>query len=132
MICTICDGTGVYSVPTKPCFRCKGTLVVAEGWLEPDKPDINLIREIARDSGYAVAVHGSEKRDYDVMAIAWTQEALPIIDFVINLCKGLDARVIDSSTKPHGRQSFAIQLINKACLMIDLSVVGPIDKEITK
>jgi hypothetical protein len=35
------------------------------------------IREAAKFQGYAVAVHGSLKRDIDLFAVAWTDHARP-------------------------------------------------------
>ena len=42
------------------------------GWEDPALPDINRIRKLAREVGYAVCVHGSLKRDFDLIAVPWT------------------------------------------------------------
>lgn len=36
---------------------------------------IGPIREKARELGYAIAIHGTLKRDIDLVAIPWTEEA---------------------------------------------------------
>ncbi len=44
------------------------------------KQIIEPIRAAARLAGYAIAVHGSLKRDIDLVAIPWVPEALPNVE----------------------------------------------------
>lgn len=89
------------------------------------------VREAARFNGYAIAVHGSLKRDIDLIAVAWTDQAKPAHDLVAAVC-GAVSGVLGNcfvlgeiKDKPHGR---------KACTLvhpgfageIDLSVIPPI------
>lgn len=46
-----------------------------EGWEDPKLPDFRLIWEVARGCGYAIGLHGSMKRDVDLIAVPWTDEA---------------------------------------------------------
>lgn len=38
---------------------------------------IGPLREVARSKGYALAVHGTLKRDIDLIACPWTRDAVP-------------------------------------------------------
>ncbi|TXH84851.1 MAG: hypothetical protein E6Q77_01845 [Rhizobium sp.] len=88
------------------------------------------IRSAALFKGYAVAVHGSLKRDIDLIAIAWTDQASPVDD-LIHTIKGAVAGVLgncitlgEPGKKPHGR--IAYTLIHPGHLgEIDLSVIPP-------
>jgi len=88
------------------------------------------IRAAALFKGYAVAVHGSLKRDIDLVAVAWTEQACPVDDLVHTI-KGAVAGVLgncitlgDPTKKPHGR--IAVTLITPAHLgEIDLSIIPP-------
>ncbi len=88
------------------------------------------VREAALFKGYAVAVHGSLKRDIDLIAVAWTDQACPVEDLV-HVIKGAVAGVLgncitlgEPSKKPHGR--IAYTLIHPGHVgEIDLSVIPP-------
>lgn len=88
------------------------------------------VREAARFHGYAVGVHGSLKRDIDLIAIAWTDQAVPAEDLVqyirgaIGGVLGNCLQIGEHSEKPHGR--IAYTLVHPGFVgEIDLSVVGP-------
>lgn len=102
-------------------------------WLIP------LMTEIAREYGYALAVHGSVNRDLDLIAVPWVEEAKSAIELVeaLRQCisgnirafvKGADGNDIrvNPENKPHGRVSWAIQM-QYPHLYIDLSVM-PVQK----
>jgi hypothetical protein len=92
--------------------------------------------EIARRYGYALAVHGSMKRDFDLVAIPWTNEAgepLPMIEEMKVAAQGVythhdfdhvheDGNV---HSKPHGRKAYSIHLTNEGCMgpYLDISVM---------
>ena len=99
---------------------------------ERPKPSfLERVREIARECGYAVAVHGSEKRDLDLVAIPWIIEAEPAEYLVDRLCAeiGLVPREMPDpwqteqpEDKPHGRRAWSLN----GCpdhLYVDLSVM---------
>jgi hypothetical protein len=108
---------------------------------------IESLREVAKSLGYALAVHGTLKRDIDLIAIPWTPEAVSQIELAEAIrakaeeivgyapphplevdeyfqqgCKGL---------KPHGRRSWSYHLTpNCDGAYIDLSVMQPWSGEI--
>lgn len=94
-----------------------------------------LVR-IAKAHGYALAVHGSMTRDFDLIAVPWTAEAgdpQPMIDEMKHAMGGVyvhhdvDHLVADGrpSDKPHGRRAWSIHLTTKGAdgPYIDLSVM---------
>ena len=93
------------------------------------------VREVARFNGYAIAVHGSLKRDIDLVAIAWTDQAVPA-DQLAEAVRGAIAGVLGNcinhggklTTKPHGR--LACTLIHPGFAgEIDLSIIPPREEE---
>jgi len=88
------------------------------------------VREAARFQGYAIAVHGSLKRDIDLIAIAWTEQARPadelvrVVQGAIGGILGNCLRIAEPSLKPHGRIAYI--LIHPGFAdEIDLSVIPP-------
>lgn len=88
------------------------------------------IREAAKFQGYAVAVHGSLKRDIDLIAVAWTDQArapdelVRVIQGAIGGILGNCVRNGEPSIKPHGR--IAYTLIHPGFAgEIDLSIIPP-------
>ncbi|WP_022722861.1 hypothetical protein [Rhodopseudomonas sp. B29] len=89
------------------------------------------VRTAARFHGYAVTVHGSLKRDIDLVAIAWTDQAVPaeyLAEVVCGAISGVLGNCIRQSEKltpkPHGR--VACTLIHPGFVgEIDLSIIGP-------
>lgn len=88
------------------------------------------IRQAARHKGYAVAVHGSLKRDIDLIAVAWTDQAAAP-DELISAIRGAIGGILGNcykhhgpASKPHGR--IAYTLIHTGFIgEIDLSVIPP-------
>ena len=92
---------------------------------------IEPLRFVARQHGYALAVHGSLVRDIDVLAVAWTAEASTVFTLVGALVTEVRKRnqgiaYVDPpvpAVRPHGRFAWSIHLGGGP--YIDLSVVGP-------
>lgn len=88
------------------------------------------VREAAKFKGYAITVHGSLKRDIDLVAIAWTDAAYPVEDLVravqgaIGGILGNCLQLGDPGPKPHGRVAYTLVHPGFAG-EIDLSVIGP-------
>lgn len=93
------------------------------------------IREVARSCGYAIGVHGSLTRDFDLIAVPWTEKALLEVTLVRRITKAVGGFYMDWSVgkKPHGRTAHTIILNNgegskidgkQWAVFIDLSVVG--------
>lgn len=84
---------------------------------------------IARDLGYALAIHGSLSRDLDVIAIPWTDEAVDAETLVEAIRAKFDCWIGTGVTrksdggeaKPHGRKAWSLHLGGHA--FIDLSVM---------
>jgi hypothetical protein len=92
------------------------------------------VREAAKFNGYAVAVHGSLKRDIDLIAVAWTDQAKPVGDLV-RAIQGAVGGILGNcivlsgpNQKPHGRLSHTLVRPGFAG-EIDLSVIPPRKKE---
>jgi hypothetical protein len=95
----------------------------APGWEDPKLPDMQLIWKLAREVGYAVGIHGSLKRDFDLIAAPWTDEAVGHADLVAHLCAGLNAvRIGGPEHKPLGRVAVTLQ-IDGYIKPIDLSIM---------
>lgn len=93
---------------------------------------IEKVREIARDCGYAVGVHGSRERDLDLIAVPWSENAINPHQLVAALCERLNlwikpypepALPHNPERKPNGRIAWAL-LGAPACQYLDLSVLA--------
>lgn len=113
------------------CHKCGGDLVAAHpDWEEPELPNINLIRRLAREVGYAVGVHGSLERDFDLIATPWTDDAVSAEELAAHIVAGMGGTVLISSQKPLGRWACNIQ-IDGWYKMIDMSVAPRLSDQIT-
>lgn len=62
------------------------------------------LAEIARSHGYALAVHGSMARDFDLICVPWGDEPSAPADVVGDMCAHFAIKPIgDMTPKPHGR-----------------------------
>lgn len=94
-------------------------------WTDPRLPDFRLIWKVARDCGYSVGLHGSMRRDCDLIAVAWVEDAKPPDELIVALCAALNAREAGTrEPKPHGRVAVNLQ-IDGWFKLIDLSIIGP-------
>lgn len=96
----------------------------ADGWKDPELPDFRLIWATALKLGWAVGLHGSMKRDCDLIATPWVENAAPPEALIEELCKALNAREVgEREAKPGSRVALNIQIDGWAKI-IDLSIVG--------
>lgn len=65
--------------------------------------------ETARVHGYAIAVHGSRRRDLDLVAIPWGENVDTPDQLRDALCAGLDCIYGPWEAKPQGRVSCTLQ-----------------------
>lgn len=93
------------------------------------------IRKAARRHGYAVGMHGSLSRDFDLIAVPWQDIVSPPDVLVVAICDAVCGQVSargDGGTwpreKPHGRMAWSIQIGGGAYL--DLSVIPPTSGEV--
>jgi hypothetical protein len=70
------------------------------------------IRQVAREYGYALTLHGSLSRDLDVVAIPWIDDAGDELDMLHAICEKVGGYIPkdEPSFKPHGRKSWVICL----------------------
>jgi len=120
---------------TKTVIKLRGqalALGLAQVLIEP-------LREVAKAHGYALAEHGSQRRDIDLVAIPWTADAGdPIV--LAEAIRAKTEEMIDIAfptehenteyfwrgepgAKPHGRLTWAFHLGGGP--YIDLSVMPP-------
>lgn len=81
---------------------------------------------VARDHGYALALHGSLERDLDVIAIPWAEQAASpeeLANAFASFVPGWSRT--ESVPKPHGRTAYTIILGGGAA--VDLSIMPRLD-----
>lgn len=94
-----------------------------------------------REVGYAIAPHGSMARDFDLIAVPWTEEAGSGEQLIMRLLSVTGGHLQDGHTKrpdseewdkkpgdtptpkPHGRLAWIIYLGNHGGLYLDVSVM---------
>lgn len=77
---------------------------------------IDRMRAVARGCGYALAVHGSQLRDLDLVAVPWTPEAVSADQLVARLCEEIPLVEHDQpafmaanpEAKPWGRLAWSL------------------------
>lgn len=88
--------------------------------------------EVARPLGYALGLHGSMKRDLDVIACPWTEDAAAPEDLVEAIREFIDGFIIQDHTdarhnspalRPHGRLAYSIHFGTGSHFYIDLSIM---------
>jgi len=94
-----------------------------------------ILKPIAEECGYALALHGSFSRDMDLILIPWIEDPKPVLEVLnkwadrIGEVKCCDSKLPYSSTglKPHGRVAYTIPTGGGG--YIDVSVMPTINKE---
>ena len=88
------------------------------------------IREAAKKLGYAIGLHGSLARDFDLIAVPWTVEAAcsdDIAKAIYEAANGERWRVWwdEGKPKPHGRKVYCFDWkeTNKNFGYCDLSII---------
>lgn len=98
----------------KPHFGKISTLVYATMFGD--------LQQVARDHGYALAVHGSMQRDFDLIAVPWTEMACDAEDLInAFICALKIGPQTEPEEKPHGRIAYAI--VVDCGLYLDISVM---------
>ncbi|WP_321913558.1 hypothetical protein [Paraburkholderia sp. J11-2] len=107
------------------CWKCgAATIIPSAHWEYPEIPPIDRIRELAKEIGYAIGVHGSQERDLDLIAAPWSEDALKrnYREVMQYIADGLGAKLIEVEAKPLGRRACTIQM-DGWYKPIDLSVM---------
>lgn len=91
---------------------------------ETQLPDFEKMFAIAKACGYSIGLHGSMKRDVDLIAAPWTDEACDADELIKALCEGMD--LLPTGTlekKPHGRVAMCLQPKHVYSKLLDLSIM---------
>ena len=84
-----------------------------------------ILKDIAEEHGYALAVHGTLDRDLDLIAVPWTEDASSPSVLIEAFCKSLGSQSVSTfEQKPHGRAAYSI--ITGGGGYIDISVMPKI------
>lgn len=68
------------------------------------------LSRVARDKGYALCLHGSLRKDLDILAVPWVEKAASEDELVKAIVEAAGGALISIGDKPHGRRSFTIVL----------------------
>ncbi len=85
---------------------------------------ISRIRRVASDCGYAVAIHGSRRRDLDLIAVPWVAGATSPENFLAALSDRENCSYGPPNPRPHGRVGYVLHGF-AACKYVDLSILTP-------
>lgn len=106
------------------CHKCNTpTQPVPKHWDYPKLPDVQIMRQLAKEVGYALAIHGTLERDLDLVAVPWVDEAVSQEELVEHIAQGINARILCPEQKPLGRYAVNLQ-IDGWYKLIDLSVAA--------
>jgi hypothetical protein len=103
-----------------------------------------MLQQIAKDHGYALAVHGSVHRDFDLIAVPWVETCADPKQLISSF-KAATKMVVHSdqiedeekawpdlsvSEKPHGRQAYSLHVTNHGMYAgyLDISIIPPVKK----
>ena len=87
----------------------------------------SVLHEVAKDNGYALAVHGSMSRDFDILAVPWIENPSPAHELFeaikgrIDFYWSNDPKHDIPEIKPHGRIAYNILL--DGGFFLDLSIM---------
>lgn len=87
-----------------------------------------FMSDVAKRFGYSVTLHGTCVRDIDLVAVPWTDDAIPADSLAIRIAGAMQLVVIGEPTeKPHGRIAHAMFDPDEPTQQIDLSIIRPIN-----
>lgn len=78
------------------------------------------LAELFRSHGYALAVHGSVGRDFDLIAVPWCDEAGDPADVIAECLSKFafdKSDALTPSQKPHSRVAYSLHLSFGACYL---------------
>ncbi len=113
---------------------------LAREWQELHDALLPALRHLAERYGYAICVHGSLKRDIDLVAVPW-REAAPsadsLVEAIIKACEVIvgvarfrEGKDINPSLRPHGRKAWSIYLSHlDDGPYLDLSVMPTVNEQ---
>lgn len=72
--------------------------------------------ELFRGHGYALAIHGSLRRDFDLIAVPWIEQPSAPADVMRELTEVFAVRLIgEPSAKLHGREAWTVSIGHGTC-----------------
>lgn len=81
------------------------------------------LAEVARKHGYALAIHGSLQRDFDLIAIPWAESPSPFDSVLAELTTEFGLKQVgEIGIKPHGRKVYTLSCGWGECFL-DLGVM---------
>ena len=79
------------------------------------------LAKIFQANGYALAIHGSMARDFDLVAVPWAETLTAPLKVIQEVTDTFNIRLIgDGEEKPHGRMAYTLSIGFGECA-IDLS-----------
>lgn len=81
------------------------------------------LAEVFRQCGYALAIHGSLAKDFDLVAVPWAETVYRIEDVLKRLESEFGMRSIGSKVKQHGRLVHTV-IVGSGTCYLDLSFVN--------
>lgn len=97
------------------------------------------LQRIAKDHGYALGLHGSMTRDFDLIAVPWNEEPSAPSVLVEAIREKVGGFIRDESefghnpnSKPHGRLAWSIYLVKWDLPYIDISVMPTLRPDINE
>lgn len=80
---------------------------------------------IAHDHGYALAVHGSVARDFDLIAVPWAEKVSRPATLIEDICAKFAVELIGDNPgrKNHGRRAYTLSVGFGECA-VDLSFLN--------
>ena len=79
------------------------------------------LAEITRSHGYALSIHGSLSRDFDLICIPWIDNPSDPSIVIDSICKSFAIKEVGKATqKLHGRVAHTLSICHGECF-IDLS-----------
>ena len=95
-----------------------------------------IFQGIAKDHGYALAVHGSCVHDFDLILVPWIENPKPVIEVLTKWSEYVGGIKTDDGLpyqtkceKPHGRTAYTMQIGGGG--YVDVSVI-PTDEDRAK
>lgn len=86
--------------------------------------------KIFQQCGYALAVHGSLARDFDLIAVPWAESVSPAAEVLAIVESTFSAVVVgEKAIKNHGRIAYTVA-IGFGCCGLDLSFMPTQDTEV--
>ncbi len=98
-----------------------------------------MLHQVAKRHGYALTVHGSLHRDFDLVAIPWVEKVSPPLTLIKAFKKAtrtvttheefdhIGKQDCHPTEKPHGRVAYSLHVTNHGMYggYLDISVIPP-------